>query len=105
MHKILAHSWELVEINGGTGLKAWSEEGMEANNKRLRLYREKLSRKNNQVSNLTDCFRRLWVGSDPLVANERMKGKTVCSLCGDVNHTKRSCFRHTVDYDLMDIFI
>lgn len=56
LHKVLAHSWELIEANDETGLKALSEEGFEANNKRLRLYRIKLSRQNNQLNNLTDCF-------------------------------------------------
>ena len=64
LHKVLAHSWELIEVNDGRGLKNLSEEGFEATNKRLRLYRIKLSRKNNQINNLTDCFKRLWVKSD-----------------------------------------
>jgi hypothetical protein len=61
IHKLLGHTWELIELNNDTGLKSWSEEGMEANNKQLRIFREKLSRKTNQLQNLEDCFKRLWV--------------------------------------------
>ena len=56
LHKVLAHSWELIEANDETWLKALIKEGFEANNKRLRLYRIKLSRKNNQLNTLTHCF-------------------------------------------------
>ena len=48
---------------------------MEANNKRLRHIRERLARKCSQIDNLTDVIRRLWVGSDPLIIEERNKGK------------------------------
>ena len=50
------------------------KELMEANNKRLRQIRTELSRKTSQQDNLTDCFKRLWTGSDPLVCQERRKG-------------------------------
>ena len=91
LHKVLAHSWELIEMNHQKGLKGLSEEGFEANNKRLRMYREKLSRKNNQISNLEDCFKRLWAGSDPLVCQQRANGRLKCSVCQAIGHTKRSC--------------
>ena len=46
------------ELNDGFGLKTWFEEGIEANNKRLRMLR------GNQIVNLHDVFSGLWVGSD-----------------------------------------
>ena len=32
VHRILAHSWEVIEMNGGFGLEDVSEEGLEALN-------------------------------------------------------------------------
>ena len=91
LHKLLAHSGELMDLNRGCGLKAWSEEGMEANNKTLRYIRERLSRKQSQEYNLRDCFKRLWLGSDPQVTEVRNKGKPFCHQCKTPGHTKRSC--------------
>ena len=39
LHKLLAHSWELIEMNGEQGLKCLDESGLEANNKVLRSIR------------------------------------------------------------------
>ena len=36
IHRILAHSWEVVELNNGFGLGDLSEEGLEAFNKHIR---------------------------------------------------------------------
>ena len=91
LHKLLAHAWELIEVNDCRGLKSWSEEGIESVNKHLRLIRTRLSRKNNQLINLHDCFSRLWIGSDPLVAAERAKAKGLCSVCSLHGHRSRSC--------------
>ena len=91
LHQLLAHAWELIEINDGHGLKSWSEEGIESVNKRLRHIRDRLSRKYNQLANLEDCFSRLWISSDPLVAAERAKGKGNCSICSKNGHRRRSC--------------
>ena len=87
--------------------KRLSEEGFEANNKRLRMYREKLSRKNNQISNLEDCFKRLWAGSDPLVCQQRANGRPKCSVCQAIGHTKLSCPSNTNSNDslLTNLFI
>ena len=45
VHKLLAHSWELIEKNSGVGLGTLSEGGLEASNKLLRRFRVNLSRK------------------------------------------------------------
>ena len=78
-------------MNGGRGLKAWSGEGLEAYNKTLRLIRARLSRKSNQLVNLEDCFKRVWIRSDPLVVREQEKGKGSCTLCSLFGYRKRSC--------------
>ena len=100
LHKLLAHAPELIELNSGFGLKAWSEEGLEANNKRMRQIRTNLSRKDNQVNNLSDIYNRLWFGSDPLVVEERLKGRVVCKNCHEVGHgmCKQSQSTDDVDY-------
>ena len=43
LHKLLAYSAKLIQANDGCGLEAFSEEGMEANNKRLRQIQTELS--------------------------------------------------------------
>lgn len=91
LHKILAHSAELIQRNGGRGLKRLSEEGIEACNKRLREYRVRLSRKDTQVNNITDCLTRLWISSDPEVAKERNKGRMSCDICGEIGHFRNKC--------------
>ena len=84
IHKLLAHSAELININGGRGLKSLSEEGLESNIKRL-------SRKFNQKVNLIDCLARLWIGSDPMVVQERLKGRPSCKICNESGHSSQKC--------------
>ena len=64
---LLAHSWEIIEINNNTGLGDYSETGLEHNNKFLRFFRQFLARKTSQETNLQDCIDRLWLKSDPRV--------------------------------------
>ena len=64
-HMLLAHSWELIEINDNYGLGEFSETGLEYNNKFLRFFRQYLAKKNSQESNLADCIDRFWLKSDP----------------------------------------
>ena len=65
VHGLLHHSWELIQANGNFGLQEFSESALEGNMKFLRFYREFLARKFDQFSNLTDCFSRMWLKSDP----------------------------------------
>ena len=51
LHKVLGHSWELIERHNGEGLFRLDESGLEACNKILRNSRIQLSRK--QVRNPT----------------------------------------------------
>ena len=71
----------MKDLKRGYGLESWSEEGLEANNATLIVIREMLCRKFNELVNLEDCFKRLWVGSDPQVLVERSKGRGVFLLC------------------------
>ena len=65
LHKVLAHSAQLIEqFNGGRGLKSFSEEGLEACHKYIRRYREQLARKISFEANLKDVFLRLISQSD-----------------------------------------
>ena len=73
VHRILAHSWEVMELNGGYGLGDLSEEGLESLNKMIRSRREHGARKDKTENNFTDCYNHLWDGSRPtIVAMERI---------------------------------
>ena len=90
VHMLLAHSWELIEINNNYGLGEYSEQGLEHNNKFLRYFRQYLSRKKSQETNLADCIHRLWLKSDPGVRNAGPKKQ--CSRCQNINdHNTVSC--------------
>ena len=67
LHKLLAHSTELVSSNHGYGLKLYSEECIEALNKYVRSFRDKLARKTSFEDNVTDIFVRLITQSDPVL--------------------------------------
>ena len=73
-------------INGERGLKTLSKEGLEANNKKVREYKIKLFRKADQKSNMIDVLARLWIGSDPEVAAECLKGLLPCVDCLEHGH-------------------
>ena len=91
LHKLLAHSWELIEMNDDRGLKCFDESGLEANNKVLRSIRLKLSRKTSQSDNLEDVINRLWLGSDPKVNNIRIQAQPYCKHCAEYGHSTRYC--------------
>ena len=88
LHKILAHSGELIrESNAGFGLKDFSEEGTESCNKLIRKYRENLARKNNFETNLMDIFVRLASQSDPISVSYRRS--LSCERCSHSGHSIR----------------
>lgn len=91
VHKLLGHSWDLIALNDNHGLGTVSEGGIEACNKLLRRYRIRLSRKRNQHDNLHDCAKRLWVGSDPVLEDMRLKHLPVCNKCSHRGHIGRYC--------------
>ena len=89
VHSFLSHSSELIESNNSTGLGKFSEQGLENNNKMLRFYQKFLSRKCSQHANLTDCFTKLWLQSDPIIQRLGRKIKP-CKHCGEA-HSAKSC--------------
>ena len=91
LHKLLAHSWELIELNDGRGLKCFDESGLEANNKILRSIRLKLARKTSQADNLQDVINRMWMASDPKVNYIRQQTKPFCKHCQERGHSTRYC--------------
>ena len=62
-------------MNGGFGLGAESEEGLQALNKWIRRLRERGSRKTDTLSNFTDTFNHLWDRSRPTIVEMRRKIK------------------------------
>ena len=66
-HGLFHHTWDLIQGNENFGLQEYSECAIEGNIRFLRFYREFLARKLNQHSNLSDCFTRMWLKSDPKI--------------------------------------
>ena len=75
VHRILAHGWERVSMDGGYGLGSESEEGLEALNKWIRRLREKGARKTDTLANFTDTFNHLWDRSRPQIVEMKRKIK------------------------------
>ena len=75
LHKVLAHAPEIIiTFNNGKGLEQLSEEGLEASNKLIRRYRERLSLKFCFEDNIRDVFTRMLCQSDPVILlNRRIK--------------------------------
>ncbi|KAI6659635.1 hypothetical protein LOD99_14558 [Oopsacas minuta] len=72
LHKLLAHAPEIISMfNDGHGLENLSEEGLEASNKYIRRYRDRLARKFSFEENLKDVFVRLISHSDPMLLMNR----------------------------------
>ena len=96
LHKILAHSSELIKAcNSSHGLKDLSEEAVEVCNKLIRKYREHLGRKFSFSLNMRDIFIRLVCNTDPVLNTFRRNIK--CKKCADSDY---SCRRKIVDIHL-----
>jgi hypothetical protein len=67
IHRVLAHSPELIELNEGLGLGSKSEEGLEALNKNIRHLRVHGARKTSISDNFQDVFIHMWRRSSPVV--------------------------------------
>ena len=92
LHGTIQHSAELIELNGGESLGWYSEEGLEANNKDIRNYLERLSRKCDNNKQIEDVHHRLLERSDPYlsyITSSYIQGKS-CSICEASDHTARS---------------
>ena len=84
VHRVLAHSWEVIELNDGFGLGDMSEEGLEALNKQIRERREHGARKDSTENNFADTFNHLWDRSRPTIVEmereiKRRKPKIIIS--------------------------
>ena len=89
LHKLLAHSTELVDkYNNGYGLKLYSEECIEALNKHIRQYRDKLSRKTSFNDNVTDIFARLITQSDTILLMVRRNCHTKIQSKSNIHLSK-----------------
>ena len=96
VHKLLAHSWELMQCNDNHGLGSLDESGLEGCNKILRSIRTHLARKVSQAMNLVDTLNRMWVSSDPLLNAERQKTLPFCTFCNERGHCLRYCVQKNV---------
>ncbi len=79
IHRVLAHGWEVCEINEGMGPGNLSEEGSEGMHKFIRYLREHGARKTSTLDNFTDTFNKLWRLSSPIIVSmdrERRRNKT-----------------------------
>ena len=93
LHKLLGHSWEIIKNNENHGLGSLDKSGLEGSNKILRSIRSNLSRKISQTTNLADTISRMWVSSDPVLNNLRMKSQPYCTYCQEVGHNVRYCHK------------
>ena len=88
-HELYAHLAFKLQQNGDRGLKALSEESLEAMHKVVDNTLEHLSRQTSFVDSLTDIITRCNVRSDPMVRVH--EPKVSCSNCEGEGHTERSC--------------
>ena len=84
LHGLLHHSLELIEANNGWSIGVLSEEALESNNKFVRRYLERFSRKTSPIQQLTDTMSRLLERSDPEVLHlqRKTKKRVCCNTCG-----------------------
>ena len=96
VHKLLAHSWVLMQNNDNHGLGSLDESGLEGCNKILRSIRINLSRKVSLTLNLVDTINCMWVSSDPWVNNERGKTLPFCTHFDERGHSIRYCRKKNI---------
>jgi hypothetical protein len=76
IHRVLAHSWEKIELNEMKGLGCESEEALESQNKFVRYLRAHGARKTSTEENFQDTWNHLWRRSSPIVTElDREKRK------------------------------
>ena len=93
LHGSIQHSAQLIEEINGHGLGTLSEEALEANNKYLRRYMEKLSRNCSGELQLKDVSTRALELSNPTI-QERIRSfqrELYCKICEGNDHSCRSC--------------
>ena len=88
LHKILAHSTEIIKNNACIGVGHLSEEGLEACHKIIRRFRTSWTLQSSDDANLKDLIKKMFIISDPLFYSFRRVLK--CSRCGSIGH-QRNC--------------
>ena len=88
LHKILAHSTEIIRNNACIGVGHLSEEGLEACHKMIRRFRTSWTLQSSDDANLKDLLKKMFIISDPLFYSFRRVLK--CSRCGSTGH-QRNC--------------
>lgn len=106
LHGTVQHSAELIEMNGGESLGWYSEEGLEANNKDIRKYLERLSRKCDNNKQIEDVHHRLLERSDPYLIHltSQYTANKLCTTCNATDHTVRSHDMYSSKVDGLEEF-
>ena len=80
----------------GESIGWYSEEGLEANNKEIRNYLERLSRKCNNIYQIEDVHHRLLKRSDPYLIHIASKyiERKLCTVCKSIDQTVRTHDAH-----------
>ena len=74
VQQMLAHSWQLCEMQDGGPIAIWSASGVEAWNKHVRNFRSKAGCRTRQTSaqaNINDIFMRMLITSAPTIAKTK----------------------------------
>ena len=96
LHGTIQHSAELIEVNGRESIGWYSEEGLEVNNKDIRNYLERLSRKCNNDYHIEDVHHNLLDRSDPYLIRivSKYTEKKLCPVCKSINRPIRTHDAH-----------
>ena len=101
IHKVLAHSAELIEANEGYGLGTKSEEGLEGLNKNIRFLRVHGARKTSIADNFQDVFHHIWRRSSPLVVEldreKKSRKKTKSGAMSRIDSVVTAMFLNMTD--------
>ena len=89
VHQLLAYSHELILGNDCFGLGKFSETCLETNNKFIKLFVERLSRKNSELVQLFDVMTRSWMKGDPIIRSKHRI--SFCTRFNIVGHFTRGC--------------
>ena len=87
LHRLLAHSAEVIRMNDNQSLGQLSESPLEAQHKLVRKYRTCLARITNETDNLPDVYNRLYMRFCPVIRKQkphkRLRGKRIVKSSDD----------------------
>ena len=95
-HRLLAHSWELIEQNNFQSLGQFSESPLESKHKKMRRVRQTLARLTNELDSFDDIFSRLYMSSCPLIRKQKPIKK---------QRAKSNIFVPSEDDNIVDMFL